>query len=51
VNPFVTFTDSGRKWRCNICSMLNDGNLSKISFSINHLIDDARTSILSGIYL
>lgn len=24
VNPFVTFTDSGRKWRCNICSLLND---------------------------
>ncbi|CAN6921979.1 unnamed protein product [Brassica oleracea] len=24
VNPYVAFTDSGRKWRCNICSMLND---------------------------
>ncbi|CAN8269955.1 unnamed protein product [Cochlearia groenlandica] len=24
VNPYVSFTDSGRKWRCNICSMLND---------------------------
>ncbi|XP_073140729.1 protein transport protein SEC24 A [Henckelia pumila] len=24
VNPFVTFTDHGRKWRCNICSLLND---------------------------
>ncbi|KAL2554424.1 Protein transport protein Sec24-like [Forsythia ovata] len=24
VNPHVTFTDSGRKWRCNICSLLND---------------------------
>ncbi|KAH0855604.1 hypothetical protein HID58_004049, partial [Brassica napus] len=24
MNPYVTFTDSGRKWRCNICSMLND---------------------------
>ncbi|CAI0437424.1 unnamed protein product [Linum tenue] len=24
VNPFVTFTDSGRKWRCNICALLND---------------------------
>ncbi|KAJ4838143.1 hypothetical protein Tsubulata_035230 [Turnera subulata] len=24
VNPFVTFTDAGRKWRCNICSLLND---------------------------
>lgn len=27
VNPYVAFTDSGRKWRCNICSLLNDGNL------------------------
>jgi len=25
VNPYVTFTDSGRKWRCNICALLNDG--------------------------
>ncbi|CAL1353993.1 unnamed protein product [Linum trigynum] len=24
VNPFITFTDSGRKWRCNICALLND---------------------------
>uniref|UniRef100_A0A2P2ISP6 Protein transport protein Sec24-like At3g07100 n=1 Tax=Rhizophora mucronata TaxID=61149 RepID=A0A2P2ISP6_RHIMU len=24
VNPFITFTDAGRKWRCNICSLLND---------------------------
>ncbi|CAA3029180.1 transport Sec24-like At3g07100 [Olea europaea subsp. europaea] len=24
VNPYVTFTDHGRKWRCNICSLLND---------------------------
>ncbi|KAL3644915.1 Protein transport protein Sec24A [Castilleja foliolosa] len=24
VNPHVTFTDNGRKWRCNICSLLND---------------------------
>lgn len=27
VNPYVTFTDAGRKWRCNICSLLNDGKL------------------------
>jgi len=25
VNPYVTFTDAGRKWRCNLCSLLNDG--------------------------
>jgi hypothetical protein len=25
VNPHVTFTDSGRKWCCNICALLNEG--------------------------
>ncbi|XP_021738849.1 protein transport protein Sec24-like At3g07100 [Chenopodium quinoa] len=24
VNPYVTFTDGGRKWRCNMCALLND---------------------------
>ncbi|XP_074557837.1 protein transport protein SEC24 A-like [Curcuma longa] len=24
INPYVTFTDAGRKWRCNLCSFLND---------------------------
>ncbi|ERN19877.1 protein transport protein Sec24-like At3g07100 [Amborella trichopoda] len=24
VNPYVHFADGGRKWRCNICSLLND---------------------------
>ncbi|KAL8523037.1 hypothetical protein ACS0TY_013130 [Phlomoides rotata] len=24
VNPYVTFTDNGRKWRCNMCSLPND---------------------------
>ncbi|KAJ3670278.1 hypothetical protein LUZ60_010602 [Juncus effusus] len=24
VNPYVTFTDVGRKWRCNLCQLLND---------------------------
>ncbi|XP_052169871.1 protein transport protein Sec24-like At3g07100 [Diospyros lotus] len=24
VNPYVTFMDGGRKWRCNICAFLND---------------------------
>lgn len=28
VNPYVTFTDGGRKWRCNICSLLNDGKFA-----------------------
>ncbi|XXG44729.1 hypothetical protein AAC387_Pa02g0003 [Persea americana] len=25
INPYVTFTDGGRKWHCNICALLNDG--------------------------
>ncbi|XP_047095080.1 protein transport protein Sec24-like At3g07100 [Lolium rigidum] len=24
INPYVTFADAGRKWRCNLCSLLND---------------------------
>ncbi|KAG6429131.1 hypothetical protein SASPL_107170 [Salvia splendens] len=24
VNPYVSFTDNGRKWKCNMCSLLND---------------------------
>ncbi|XP_072957641.1 protein transport protein SEC24 A-like isoform X1 [Typha angustifolia] len=24
INPYVTFTDAGRKWQCNLCSLLND---------------------------
>jgi protein transport protein SEC24 len=24
VNPYVSWTDNGRRWRCNICGMLND---------------------------
>ncbi|KAF6168995.1 hypothetical protein GIB67_038492 [Kingdonia uniflora] len=24
VNPYVMFTDGGRKWRCNICALIND---------------------------
>ncbi|WOL13216.1 protein transport protein Sec24-like [Canna indica] len=24
VNPYVTFTDAGRKWKCNLCFLLND---------------------------
>lgn len=34
VNPYVTFTDAGRKWRCNICALLNDGK-APISFPPN----------------
>jgi len=24
INPFVSFTDGGRRWRCNVCGTLND---------------------------
>jgi len=24
VNPFVVFIDAGRRWRCNVCGLLND---------------------------
>ena len=24
INPYVTWTDGGRRWRCNMCGMLND---------------------------
>ncbi|PKA51992.1 Protein transport protein Sec24-like [Apostasia shenzhenica] len=24
INPYVTFTDAGRKWRCNVCALIND---------------------------
>ncbi|GLJ20808.1 hypothetical protein SUGI_0379320 [Cryptomeria japonica] len=24
INPYVTFTDSGRRWRCNVCTLLNE---------------------------
>eukprot|EP00897_Mesotaenium_endlicherianum_P001573 jgi/Mesen1/1443/ME000132S00386 len=25
VNPYVVFTDGGRRWRCNVCGLLNEG--------------------------
>uniref|UniRef100_A0A453A8C3 Protein transport protein Sec24-like n=1 Tax=Aegilops tauschii subsp. strangulata TaxID=200361 RepID=A0A453A8C3_AEGTS len=24
INPYATFADAGRKWRCNLCTLLND---------------------------
>jgi len=24
INPFVAFLDGGRRWRCNVCSLVND---------------------------
>jgi len=28
INPFITFTESGRKWQCNLCDYVNDGRAS-----------------------
>ena len=25
INAYVMFTDGGRRWRCNVCSLLNEG--------------------------
>ena len=24
INPFITFQDHGRRWRCNVCNRVND---------------------------
>lgn len=26
INAYVMFTDGGRRWRCNVCVLLNEGN-------------------------
>lgn len=31
INAFVMFTDGGRRWRCNVCSLLNEGGFEVIS--------------------
>jgi protein transport protein SEC24 len=31
INPYATFADAGRKWRCNLCTLLNDGNILNFS--------------------
>lgn len=36
INPYVTFTDGGRKWRCNICALLNDGNPLYFTIVLRH---------------
>ncbi|GAA0172695.1 vesicle coat protein [Lithospermum erythrorhizon] len=38
VNPFVVFMDSGRKWKCNICSMMNDGKDNLFLLKFTHTI-------------
>jgi protein transport protein SEC24 len=25
INPFVSFTEAGRRWKCNMCFAMNDG--------------------------
>ena len=42
INPFATFMDSGRKWRCNFCGMENEVK----SGYFQHLGDDGRSSLL-----
>ena len=37
INPFVSFVDQGVRWRCNICSSLNEGSIDvlfNVVFSI-----------------
>ncbi|MBA0567461.1 hypothetical protein Golob_012196 [Gossypium lobatum] len=49
VNPYVTFTDAGRKWRCNICSLLNDGEYFANLDATGRRIDlDQRPELLKG---
>jgi protein transport protein SEC24 len=35
INPYATFADAGRKWRCNLCTLLNDGNYFLV-FKLNN---------------
>jgi hypothetical protein len=43
VNRYVTFTEVGRKFRCNVCTMLNDGTflLSYIALYVTLLIGNS----------
>jgi protein transport protein SEC24 len=36
INPFVSWVDNGRRWRCNICGMLNDVPTSYFSHLDNN---------------
>jgi protein transport protein SEC24 len=36
INPFVSWVDNGRRWRCNICGMLNDVPTSYFSHLDHH---------------
>lgn len=31
INAYVMFTDGGRRWRCNVCAMLNEGGFEAIN--------------------
>lgn len=35
INAYVMFTDGGRRWRCNVCSLLNEGVFEVIPGSLN----------------
>ncbi|KAL1539716.1 Protein transport protein Sec24A [Salvia divinorum] len=51
VNPYVTFTDNGRKWRCNICSLLNDvpsDYFAQVDASGRRVDLDQRPELING---
>ncbi|KAL7126656.1 hypothetical protein ABFS83_14G202200 [Erythranthe nasuta] len=51
VNPFVTFTDNGRNWRCNMCSLLNDVSgeyFAPVDASGRRVDLDQRPELLKG---
>jgi protein transport protein SEC24 len=51
VNPYVTFTDGGRKWRCNICALLNDvpgDYFAQLDASGRRIDIDQRPELIKG---
>ncbi|OVA19902.1 zinc finger protein [Macleaya cordata] len=51
VNPYVIFTDGGRKWRCNVCSLLNEvpgGYFANLDASGKRIDVDQRPELTKG---